>query len=151
MKFSFYEDQIDPAVIDLICSGDVITLQKELKNGLSPNLEDYDQGSLLFVAISEGQDSIAKILVDYGADPFLCTDCHVSAFEFAIKDNRSHLANYFVQNCFEEYVKDYCLLEIEEMENLLKDQDILKVLLKRGARIDVVRFLRFLLRFCLAK
>ena len=143
MSCSFYEDQIDPAIIDMICSGDVIKLQKALKEGLSPNLEDYHHGSILFVAVAEGQDKVAQVLVDYGADPFLCNDCHVSAFEFAVKESRFKLAEYFTTNCFNEYVKDFCLLEYQDMEKLLVDESIFKLLLKRGARIDVMTFLRF--------
>lgn len=52
----------------LIKRGDIISLRKEMQNGLSPNLCNQYSWTLLMIAALEGDTSIGTLLIEAGAD-----------------------------------------------------------------------------------
>lgn len=52
----------------LIKKGDIISLRKELRDGLSPNLTNQYSWTLLMSAALEGNTSIGSLLVESGAE-----------------------------------------------------------------------------------
>ncbi|KAM3325512.1 hypothetical protein P3S67_000637 [Capsicum chacoense] len=54
----------------VIVKGDSDLLQRLLSNGVDPNTKDYDQRMPLHVAATQGQYSMAKLLLGAGASVF---------------------------------------------------------------------------------
>lgn len=54
----------------VIARGDSDLLRRLLSNGVDPNTKDYDQRTPLHVAASQGQYSMAKLLLGAGASVF---------------------------------------------------------------------------------
>lgn len=48
--------------------GDRVGLNQMLREGISPNVQDYDKRTALHLAASEGHASIVELLVQYNAD-----------------------------------------------------------------------------------
>ena len=48
--------------------GDRVGLNMMLREGISPNVQDYDKRTALHLAASEGHSSIVELLVQYKAD-----------------------------------------------------------------------------------
>ena len=143
MKFIGIEDQIDPAVIDYVCRGDMASVQKLLLKNLSPHSEDYHYGSLLYLSTSEKQWEIAKLLVEFGANPFYESECFISAFDLSLKLRNKEMALFFIENSKLEYFDEYYLCDCQKMNDLFFDVSILSLLLEKRVRIDLLKYLRF--------
>lgn len=52
--------------------GDRVGLNEMLRQGMSPNVQDYDARTALHLAASEGHASIVELLLAYNADVNLC-------------------------------------------------------------------------------
>lgn len=61
--------QTDTAITDSVKVGDLEILKAALKAGATPNATTYEGFSLLHIAITEHQDEIIKLLIQYHVDP----------------------------------------------------------------------------------
>lgn len=60
--------QLIGCLLSCASRGDRVGLNQMLREGISPNVQDYDLRTALHLAASEGHAPIVELLIEYGAD-----------------------------------------------------------------------------------
>lgn len=78
-------------LIDAAESGDVVELARQLDNGTAVNTRAPDGRTALHVALGEGHEDAANMLLARGADPSLVDHTGFTALHWAVYSNRAAL------------------------------------------------------------
>lgn len=63
-----FDMQVIGTFLSFASRGDRVGLNQMLRQGISPNVQDYDKRTALHLAASEGHASIVELLLAYKAD-----------------------------------------------------------------------------------